>query len=358
MRRKNTILLGIFLAAVVFLSMVATPAIGEDNFIKLSDELSIYSGDVINLIADNGTYVKRYYRLKGHSALMCYQTKPDDASYFTVEVIGPRKIRLIANNGYYCKRFYQWRKMSFITMDKPVPDKTSVFDVSPKGKNKITLRANNGQFLKRFYASNIKKSVITAYRNVEDPCSIFTVKRARIGCKEKVEHIAFDLNELHKSVTPYVLASQNLTNDSSVEQMMEFKVSQTVETSKVFEWSRSFQIGTDTSFGAKIPLIGNSNTTIRVQTKFTKGGSKSSKDSQTFEATFPIKCPPNTTIRATASIQKGRVDVPYTATISRIVVTGGGKEYQYTYKVRGIFSGVNAFALRNSIKTVRGTQGR
>ena len=64
MRPKNLIALGLVLAALVVLSMFARPAIGEDNFIRLSDELFLYSGDVINLIANDGTYVKRYYQLK------------------------------------------------------------------------------------------------------------------------------------------------------------------------------------------------------------------------------------------------------------------------------------------------------
>ena len=107
------------------------------------------------------------------------------------------------------------------------------------------------------------------------------------------------------------------------------------------------QIGLETSFSAKIPLIGGADTTIWASTEFTKGGSKSSTNSQTFEATFPIKCPPNTTLKATASIRKGKVEVPYTATIRRIVI--GGTEEEFKYEVKGVYHGVNAFDLTNVI---------
>jgi hypothetical protein len=192
MSRKIVDVLGIFIAVLVVCSIFASPAIGQNHSVRLSENLSLYHRDVITLKANDGTFVKRFYSLKGHSALMSYKREPDDASYFTVEVIGPRKIRLIANNGYYCKRFYDWKGMSFITMDRPVAGKNSEFLVDSKGGNKITLKANNGQFLKRYYGYE-GKSVITAYKSEEDPSSIFRVNRvpiAELGEQDVRETIA------------------------------------------------------------------------------------------------------------------------------------------------------------------------
>ena len=66
--------------------------------IKLSDDLALYSGDLIRLRANDGTYVKRYSSLKEHSALFCYSREHDKYSEFVVEVVDPNKIRLIADN--------------------------------------------------------------------------------------------------------------------------------------------------------------------------------------------------------------------------------------------------------------------
>lgn len=321
------------------------------DVIRLSDDLALYSGDLITLRTDDGTFVKRFFSLEGHSALLCYQKEPDGYSNFTVEIVGQNKIRLIAENGNYCKRFYGWKGMSFISMDKDVPDPYSDFLVTAKGGNKITLKAENGQFLKRFFGYQ-GKSVVTAYKSEEDPSSIFRVARGGTRCKEVVEDIQFDLTQLQKNASPLVVGSQTLVNKSSEEQTMQFKVSKTVETEKSFEWDYSFKIGVETKFTTGIPLLAKNETTVKVETGFTLGGSKSDKDSETFEVSFPIKCPPNTTLQATALVQLGRVDVPYTATISRTLIDGVGNESKYTYEVKGSFQGTNAFDLNYIIDEV------
>ena len=319
--------------------------------IKLSDDLALYSGDLITLRADDGTFVKRFFALEGHSALLCYQKKPDDFSNFTVEIVGPNRIRLIADNENYCKRFYGWSDMSFISMDKDMPDLYSDFLVTSKGGNKITLKAENGQFLKRFFGHE-GKSVITAYKSEEDPFSIFRVERGGTNCKEVLEDIQFDLTQLQTNISPLVVGKQTLVNNSPEEQTMQFSVSKTVETTKSFEWDYSFKIGVETKFKAGIPLLAENETTVKVETGFTLGGSKSDKDAQSFEASFPIKCPPNTTLQATALVTLGRVDVPYNATISRYLIDGVGNTTKYTYEAKGIFQGTNAFDLNYIINKV------
>ena len=46
-----------------------------------------------------------------------------------------------------------------------------------------------------------------------------------------------------------------------------------------------------------------------------------------------LKPLPNTTLKATAVVKKGIIDVPYTATIVRIVEDGARNEHPYTYYV-------------------------
>lgn len=321
------------------------------NVIKISEDLALYSGDIITLRADDGTFVKRYSQLVGHSALVCYQNHPDEYSNFVVQVVGPDKICLIADNGNYCKRYDQWQNMSIFIMDRNEPDPYSYFVVESKGGNQITLKAENGTFLKRYFGYD-GKSVITAYQSAEDQYSIFRVERGGTKCQEVIENVDFDLDKLHKSLSPLVIGEQTLVNNSSLEQTMEFKVSKTVETTNSFQWDYSFQIGVETKFTAGIPRLASNETTVKVETGFTLGGSKSNLDSETFEATFPIICPPNTTLRATAVVNLGKLDVPYIATVSRYLINQNGQKTKYTYKVKGVFRGTNAFNLNHIVGTV------
>ena len=51
-------------------------------------------------------------------------------------------------------------------------------------------------------------------------------------------------------------------------------------------------------------------------------------------------------------VQLGRVDVPYTARISRYLEDGTGNQKKYTYLVKGVFQGTNAFDLSYIVDTV------
>ncbi len=155
-------------------------------YIQLED-MTLYSGDVITLRADNGTYLKRYDGLPDHedhrhSALLCYKEEPDQWSYFIVKVVDSDKIQLVADNGGYCAIRCCWvppagGSLHFIGMEKSYPDERSSFLIKHKGDNKVTLQDPlNGYFLKR-YCCYEDKSVIVADQKIEDQFCYFLVEK-------------------------------------------------------------------------------------------------------------------------------------------------------------------------------------
>jgi hypothetical protein len=359
MIRINENILGSIIAGLLLLLICVGPATAEDNFIRISNGLHLYSGDNIHLIANDGSYVKRFYQIKGHSALISEpigdpsKLTVKDPTNFTVVVVGSNKIHLIANNGYYCKRFYDWRKMSFFTMDKPRPDNSSVFYITPLGGDKIAIQANNGQYLKRYYAGDKKKSIITAYRKTRDQSSVFTIMRTGTNCREEVKKVEFYLDRATKDIKPYVLTNEEFINDSPIEQTMVFKVSETVATEKAFYWSKTFQIGVEVSFKTNIPILASNEIKMSMSKELTKGGEERVLNKKNFENTFPLNCPPNSTLKATAIVQKGIIDVPYRATVVRTVEDGAKNKYHHRYFVDGIYHAVNYFDLKRVVEKVQ-----
>jgi hypothetical protein len=153
-------------------------------YIQLED-MTLYSGDVITLMAENETYLKRYTSIpdhtgKLHDALLCYKWEPDQWSYFIVEVVDSDKIQLIADNGGYCAVRCCWDKeesLHFIGIEKSYPDERSSFLIKHKGDNRVTLQDPlNGYFLKR-YCCYEDMSVIAADKKTEDEFSYFLVEK-------------------------------------------------------------------------------------------------------------------------------------------------------------------------------------
>lgn len=308
--------------------------------IEISDDLALYSGDVINLRADDGTYVKRWCSLPyptNRCALLCYSKSPDVFGNFTVLVVGPNKIRLVADNGNFCKRYFGWNGMSIISMDMDKPDDFSDFVVTPKGKDKITLQAENGQFLKRYYGYR-KRSVIVACQDREDEYSQFLVERPWVNIEnEEVKDIEFgQLKFIGES--PLAIDSVTNRNTGSEMETIELTVEKSVDTTQSFEWARSFRIGVETKFEAKFPVF-SGEIDAWMEAEFTKGGSRSSKDSTTVTVTYPVKCAPHKKTTGTVFVRLGEGEVPYTATVIRTFKDSRGNREEYTYKVEGTFHG-------------------
>ncbi|RIB11684.1 hypothetical protein C2G38_2102952 [Gigaspora rosea] len=122
-----------------------------------------------------------------------------------------------------------------------------------------------------------------------------------------------------------------------------FEMEKTVTTTKTFNWDYSFSIGIETKFKAGVPLIAENETTVKVETGFTVGGSQSDSDTTKFRQTFTVNAQPKTITRAMVTVMMVKADTPYSATVSRVLTDSKGNRTEYTYEIYGIFEGTNAF---------------
>jgi len=324
--------------------------------IKISKELTLYSGDVITMRADDGTYLKRFFPVENRSVIECWKHEPDECSEFVVTVIGKNEIFLQAENGKFLKRWGDWNGMTIIAVEKDEPDAWSTFIVQPtdiKGfNNTIILKCkDNDTMIKRYYPEGNRSIMVNTNQMSENV--ILTVDKIGTKCREVVEDIQFDMPSAIKEIKPEVIVSQEMVNSTTVAQTQTFKVNKSVETSKSFTWELGFSFGIKTEFTAGIPLAATNTTEIDFETHFSAGGTKSSSERKSFEAVFPVVCPPKRTITATASIQKGTLNVKYNAVITRYLVNNRGNTTKYTYKIPGVFKSVNVFDLKFEMKESR-----
>ena len=274
-----------------------------------------------------------------HSALLCYTKTSDAYCNFTVEVVDSNKIRLIADNGTYCKRFRGWKDKDIVIMDFTQHDLYSDFIVVPITGNTIRLKDDTGRFLKRFFSFEDKSIIISGGYEPDDYFNFRLDKLPATNApKEVVERIDFDQSQLRKRLSPFQVGSMSFPNNSKVSQTMNFIVRKVVSTTKSFEWSNSFTLGATVGFKCEVPLA-EVEGIINVENTFTKGGSESTTEEETIESTFPLICEPMTTTTAVANVNLGKVDVPYNATIRRVFADGR----EYRFQVNGVFHGTSAF---------------
>jgi len=317
--------------------------------IKISEDLTLYSGDVITMRAFNGTYLKRYFGIKGKAVIESYNRKPDKWSEFVVTVVGENEIYLQADNDKYLKQWDGWRGMSIISIEHDEPDAWSTFIVEPTDvngwNNNIILKSkSNGNILK-FFDGDSGRGVMV-YTNKRDRFATLTVNKIGTKCREVVEDIIFEMPSAVKEERPEVIVSQEIVNSTRLSQTQTVKVQKTVETSKTFEWESGFSLSVKTEFTAGIPLAAQNKTEVGFETYFSAGGTKSSSEKKTFEAVFPVVCPPRRKIIAKATIQKGTVSVKFKSVIARYLVNNRGNKTKYTYEVPGVFKSVNAYDLK------------
>lgn len=324
--------------------------------VKISKDLTLYSGDVITMRAFNGTYLKRYFGIKGKSVIESYNHKPDKWSEFVVTVVGENEIFLQAENGKYLKRWGSWRGMTIISVEHDEPDAWSTFIVEPTDvngwNNNIILKCKDNGSMIKLYDGDNGRGVMVNTTQMSKWVNL-TVNKIGTKCREVVEDIIFEMPSAVKEVKPEVIVSQEIVNSTRLQQTQSFKVNKTVETSKSFTWDSGFSLSVKTEFTAGIPLAATNTTEVGFETHFSAGGTKSSSEKKSFEAEFPVVCPPKRKIIAKATIQKGVVSVKFKSVIARYLVSNRGNKTKYTYEVPGVFKSVNAYDLKFTMEESR-----
>ncbi len=150
------------------------------------------------------------------------------------------------------------------------------------------------------------------------------------------------------STTPDLIAEQVFSNPSPEPMDDSFTIEKVIESSSEFSHDHSFefQMGVSTQFKAGIPFFAENKTAVDVTTgtKNTWSMGETNTTTQKYSHKVEIVVPPRSTIKRSAAVTKGMLDVPYRAKIRTAVGTEIWTE--------GIWSGVSTWNLVSKQETV------
>jgi hypothetical protein len=373
--------------------------------IKISDSLTLYSGDIITLQANDFTYLKRYITrwasIKDRfesCVVVSDEYKPGDYSEFIVETAGNNQIRLRAkdtkrylylvdykgesDDAWYIKiksaislSYPFVFGLPFVKIEGIRPNDKCLFTVevidNSLGANMLAFKASNGKYLK-YYSTKppgTKKyiKIITAnsgHPTDEYDYSVFTVTRTGVSPDyvRSISDVKFDYSRLNLSAKPSVIIQfepQENTGNSERHFIIEDKYI----TRKTNKWT--FERGIEFTVGTKISA--NLEQTVGLDFKGVSAEiaksfglevsgeiTKSTKNTNEYEEakehevtwTQDIPIPPHTRVSAKLIATETTVDVPFTA---RVYVKPRNTSDPYSYPINGTYQGTRCLTIKVDI---------
>ncbi len=136
------------------------------------------------------------------------------------------------------------------------------------------------------------------------------------------------------------LADLSQSNFSSVEQKPSWSTTRTVSTTKTheFHWDNSTAISITTTYETGVPSVEAGKISIGFTNTYSVGEKDSAANTETDQWTFqlPAIVKPMTSLRALATIQEGKIDVPFEAALRR-----GSR----VWKEKGMYKGTQGYDL-------------
>lgn len=138
---------------------------------------------------------------------------------------------------------------------------------------------------------------------------------------------------------PVVVATQTVTNLSSIEQEQSVTLTYATTHRYNFTRERGLKVSDSIEFKAGLPIIGQSKIKIAVEGhwKYTEENETSTQEQ--VEVLVPVKIPPGSSIQVSALVLSGKLDVPYTATLKLTYWNDEVHEHESS----GRFIGVNSY---------------
>ncbi|CAG8730296.1 4558_t:CDS:2, partial [Acaulospora colombiana] len=136
-----------------------------------------------------------------------------------------------------------------------------------------------------------------------------------------------DKAKLMDTSKPLVVAEQRLDNPSSAEQSMSFAVSNTQEHTSSFEYTAGFSVTVGTSGKIALPFVAEGEISVEASTSHEWTWGTEIKTSIMHSATFNVTAPPKKSVKATAKVSTGTMDVPFTMHV-KVKSTGFTTETQ------------------------------
>ena len=282
--------------------------------IKLQDNASLYSGDIITI---------------------------NNSNPLLVEVISDSnqtiKLREITSDKYLAKHNSFG---SFRNSLKFAPDfeKALTFDIKQNNESKIGFQVND-KYLelddKKFRLSDKEK-----WLNIDKQQNVGNIA----NYSEKTGEVTFDLVKISKKFEPQVIAESVQYNDSDSPQSINFSFNESLTIEHSFTQSSKFSLEVTTKFKANVPVI-ESELEVKLGAEIEFSTDKVESKTKTFIAEYPVNCEPRTTTVAKAIVKKGIIMVPYSAQVIRNI---DGRSYNYL--LFGEYQSTNAFGFETSVK--------
>lgn len=157
---------------------------------------------------------------------------------------------------------------------------------------------------------------------------------------QQLTNLTFDIDAGKLvSLQPLVLTSNTVVNkdDTPVTKTSHFSYS----VSQTTQWGESTTValGVKTTIESGIPFIAEGKIEISASVTSTSNYGESTTTTKSFSEDIPITCPANSSVKVDMVCQQGKLDVPYTATVTMVFDDGTRTSFQ----IKDTFSGVSSY---------------
>ncbi|KAK9940956.1 hypothetical protein M0R45_017588 [Rubus argutus] len=327
-----------------------------DNWFRLSYEKTCPLYDIIDLESlvilpkhvafkgDNG----KYLGMEDQSVLFASTDKGTPTAWFEVSTDGDGRAQI---RSYKTKTFlrYDNNKNGIWANTTDTTDDQTTFWPVKVDKNVIALLS----FANNNFCGQIENN---AYFNAAFP----TISReSRLVLEElvlsrRIYNADFDLaNAVIYGETPITMATANASNNTPVDNIVEFKFTYTQSKSSTWTSSRSWMVGMSVEVSLKIPFIGETGVTISGEYSGSYEWGETITSENSLETTYTATVPANSSISVSLMATKGICDVPYSYYQRDVLYNGKTVIYK---KDDGLCSGVNSYNFRYEVvQTSQGT---
>jgi hypothetical protein len=257
-----------------------------------------------------GRSVDAYVWSSADYQLVTREAKNDDTQKWIIKPLG--------NNVYtiqqkYTGRYvdaYVWSSEDYQLVTREAKnDDTQKWIIKPLGNNVYTIQQKyTGRYVDAYVWSSEDYRLVTREAKNDDTQKwIFTLVPEDMTFKG----IEYNLDEAEISQPEaVVIATQRLVNNSPLEQSMSFAVNETIQEESHFERTVGFSVEVGRQLSVGVPYLTASNS-ISISAGMTWTSGSSVVRSHSYTATFPLRAEPYSAYRASATVMKSTLKVPY-----------------------------------------------
>ena len=129
---------------------------------------------------------------------------------------------------------------------------------------------------------------------------------------DAISYVEFKVDKAKKlATTPKVIAQQKNRNHSSETQTYEFSFRKTVTNRFTFTRQAGVSISIGTKFKCGLPLVDDAEVEVVISGSSSYTWGESMSQSQSFEAKFPVRAGPRSTVICKAQVNETTLEVPY-----------------------------------------------